>query len=340
MRPGPDVSSASGTSRASGRLPGRWIGGRASGPPEGGGRPAGEAAASWRSGGTWARAGRRGRSDTHRDSGDLHAGSRRNPRALSGGGVHHATGYSPVRTGTQTRDRNWPVRHGDSGARGSRHVTLFSPVGTVRGGGGDDRDLARADPGAPRGHTCQMDRTGLEERPYGPYRRGGHPCAEIYISIHPHRYPCPPSAYRYILRLPRSTDAAIPRPTAATREIAPLGHPASTGPGTGGTLSTAGGGQAAGRRTGGSRDASLIFTKSARRGSAHVKKWPTLYGKVTRARTTPIVNPVPENNFPARERLHGVRLPNPGRRVCVKARELSRLYVFPARLISFLVLVC
>ena len=67
------------------------------------------------------------------------------------------------------------------------------------------------------------------------------------------------------------------------------------------------------------RDRKPNFTKSPRRGPAPVKKWPTLYGKVTRARTTPIVNPVPEIHSFAPERLHHLRPPKRGRRVCVEA---------------------
>lgn len=163
-----------------------------------------------------------------------------------------------------------------------------------------------------------------------------------HIDIHVH----PLSTYISCAFLgpPMQKSPANPPPRARSRRRGTPEAPdqALPAPGrtAGGRMGAQEGGRAAARRTGGSRDAFLIFTKSARRGSAHVKKWPTLYGKVHRARTTPIVNPVPENNFPARERLHGVRPPNPGRRVCVKARDLSRLYVFPARLISFLVLVC
>jgi len=176
----------------------------------------------------------------------------------------------------------------------------------------------------------------VAERVYSQYRRGVQRYMCIYISTHPGG-PVPTLSLlsTYISRaslgpsMHRSPVVNPPGPTAATRENTPHGTPeapdqAPPAPG----------------RTTRSREAFLIFTKSARRGSADLKKWPTLYGKVSRARTTSIVNPVPGSIFPARERLHVVRPPNRGRRVCVKARDLSRLYFFPARQISFLVLVC
>lgn len=169
----------------------------------------------------------------------------------------------------------------------------------------------------------------------------------MYIYIHPpgrtHAHPLSTYISRASLG-PSMHRSPVnpPGPTAATRENTPHGTPEAPdqAPPAPGRVAGGGGVPAAARRTVGSRGAFLIFTKSARRGSADLKKWPTLYGKVSRARTTSIVNPVPGSFFPARERLHVIRPPNRGRRVCVKARDLSRLYFFPARQISFLVLVC
>ncbi len=59
--------------------------------------------------------------------------------------------------------------------------------------------------------------------------------------------------------------------------------------------------------------AAVNFTKAARRGPAELKKWPTLYGNVSRARCTPIVNRVPPSKNSAPERLHHLRPPKGGR---------------------------
>ena len=64
-----------------------------------------------------------------------------------------------------------------------------------------------------------------------------------------------------------------------------------------------------------------ISTVSPRRGPAPVKKWPTLYGTVTRARITLIVNPVPEMDILAPERLHHLGARKWGRGVCVEANR-------------------
>jgi hypothetical protein len=173
--------------------------------------------------------------------------------------------------------------------------------------------------GANRREAC-TGQSGRTAKPCMPKYiiRGG----DIYIYPPTVTDHCPPSLYIYNPCPPRSVYASIPhkspRPTAATRVDAPPGTPgAPRGAGPAGTW------RPAAPPHGKSRDPLLNFTKSARRGPADLKKWPTLYGKVTRARTTSIVNPVPGSIFPAHERLHGVRPPKRGRWVCVKAGESS-----------------
>jgi len=184
VRPWLDVSSASRTTRASGRLPGRrGVGRRAGVGAPRGRRPAGEpvgegAATSWRPGG------RRGRNGHGRGFGGALTGAAQRARGLPPGLARGLTPRTPrtpgraspkrrrrraSRDGTLasslcvTRDLGSPVRPWGLGRGGARHVILFSPVRTGRANDRDvrvanwrhDRALGRSQQGAPLSHTCQ-----------------------------------------------------------------------------------------------------------------------------------------------------------------------------------------